>query len=584
MPSGAAPLSTESLRTLPCLVGDDELAAGIRADLDASGSVLELMKSYVEALCGAADNDAPPYRKLRRLFELGAAPERIEGHHYGVTLGLRTGDLRGQAATFGNVLGYLWGETVGHVCPWVGKSFVALEGAEADRLSGGAIPRDAAVAQGINHFHAIARAPLNDAANAVLELIWRLEQPPATEAARFGHQRNGGHFLAHRANSVHPSTPRTVYRLNYRFPALENSAPLPALIDEVVEIARGLYLGQLLFATERLLEAYDPAVPDAAYGYQHFGYFLIFADGWNAEAKRVFPNLGIPEPRVSPGALSLALGDAPPPRVKQSIWQAVRADVGGSPTLMHLLKSYGDALGTNPRTDAPEFAKLEALFLAGTAPRTMAGFFRGASVTFQSQGLLAPFGLNKLNVAWRAARHLSPWTGKRFDPIEPARLAELTDGHETPAEGTTFGSNTVVFRSAGEKLARAAMDAIGMWIIDATEDERRRDGYDARTFFFIGKPAKSVVPESGRTDVYQFNYRWKALRTPPPDYLCVDEIVAIADGLYLGKLLYATNVLRGWDPQVDPSEYGYRLFGYFLLMNEPWHALRVQLGFDLDNT
>src|SRR5512140_302012 len=94
----AALLSPEALRTLPCLAGDDELAATIRGDLGASGSVLELMKRYVDALRGDVDNDALPYRKLRRLFELGSAPERIEGHHYGVTLGLRTGDLRGAAA------------------------------------------------------------------------------------------------------------------------------------------------------------------------------------------------------------------------------------------------------------------------------------------------------------------------------------------------------------------------------------------------------------------------------------------------------------------------------------------------------
>jgi hypothetical protein len=584
MTFGTASGSPEMLRTLPCLAGGDELVAAIRVDLAASGSVLELMKRYVEELRGVADNDAPPYRKLRRLFELGAAPEQIEGHHYGVTLGLRTGDLRGPAAQFGNVLGYLWGESVGRVCPWVGKSFAALEPTEVDRLSGGAIPRDGPVAAGINHFHAIEGAPLNAAANAVLELIWPLEQPPATEAARFGHQRDGGHFLAHRAPSVHPSSPRTVYRLNYRFPALENPAPLPALIDEVVEIAPGLYLGQLLFATHRLLEPYDPAEPDARYAYQHFGYFLIFAESWNEEARRVFRNLGIPESSAALAAAILSLGDAQPPGVQPAVWQAVRADVAGSPTLMHLLKSYSDALRSDPSTDAAEFAKLEALFLAGTAPRTMSGFFRGASVTFQSQGLLAAFDVNKLNLAWRVARHLSPWTGKRFDPIEPGRLAELTDGYEVPAEGTTFGSNTVVFRSAGEKLTRAAMTAVGMWIIDATEDERRRDGYDARTFFFIGKPARSIVPESRGKDVYQFNYRWKPLRSPPPDNLCIDEIVAIADGLYLGKLLYATNVLRSWTPRTDTSEYAYRLFGYFLLMNERWQALRVQLGFDLDNT
>lgn len=584
MSTGTAAISPEGLTTLPCLLGDDELTARIRADLSARGSVLELMKGYVEELRGEVDNDAVPYRKLRRLFELGTVPGAIQGHHYGVTLGLRSGDLHGPAAEVGNLLGYLWGETVGRVCPWVGKSFGPLESAEVERLSGAALPPDVPVTRGINHFRANEGAPLNAAANAVLELIWRLEQPPAPEAARFGHQRNGGHFLAYQARSVYPGTPRTVCRLNYRFSALGNPAPLPALIDEIVEIAPELYLGQLLFATRHLLDRYDPAEPDATYGYQHFGYFLVFSERWDGEARRVFPHLGIPASAGAQGAATLAWDGAALEGVSPSVRDAVRADVAGAPTLLHLLESYSDALRKDVSTEAPELAKLEALFLAGTAPRTMEGFFRGASVTFQSQGLLAAFDVNKLNLAWRVARHLSPWTGKRFDPIEPSRLAELTDGRERPAPGTTFGSNTVVFRTFGEQLVRTAMEAAGMWIIDASEDERRREGYDARTFFFIGKPARSIVPESRGKDVYQLNYRWKALRSPPPDNLCIDELVGIADGLYLGKLLYATHVLRRWDATVDPAEYAYRLFGYFLLMNERWHEVRVGLGFDLEDT
>ncbi len=577
-------LPSEALRTLTCLTEDDDLVRRIRTDLAAEPSVLALMKRWVGELEGELDNDALPFRKLRRLFELGSVPERIEGHHYGITLGLRTGDLRGTAAQYGNLLGYLWGKTVGGVCPWVGKSFAPIAPAEVDRLARGAIRPGAPVFRGINHFHALERAPFNVAANAVLEIIWRLGSPPAAEAARFGHERNGGHFLAYRARSVHESTPREVFRLNYRFPALENSPPLPALIDEVVEIAKGLYLGQLLFATDRPFEEYDPARSDADYHYQHFGYFLIFAEGWNAEARRLFPHLGAPPPAAAP-ARSLALSLADPPGGPAPLaLSALRDDLAGSPTMMHLLLEYSDALRRNPSTDAPEFAKLEAMFAAGEAPGTMSGYFRGASVTFQSHGLLAALGVNELNVSWRLARHFSPWTGKRFDPIEPGRLAELTGGQETAAEGTSFGSNTVVFRTVKEKLVRTTMEVAGMWIIDATEDERRRDGYDARTFFFIGKPAKSIVPESAGKEVYQFNYRWKALRSPPPDYLCVDEIVRIAEGLYLGKLLYATDVLRGWDPKLDPAKYRYRLFGYFLLMDQAWHELRVRLGFDLDNT
>jgi len=581
MPTGAVLGESEAAGLLPCLTGNDDVTAGIRADLAAKGSVLGLMKGYVDELRGQLDNDALPFRKLARLFELGAVPDRIEGHHFGVTLGLRTGDLRGPAAEIGNVLGVLWGETVGGVCPWVGKSFTPMGAAEVARVAGASIPAGAPVFRGINHFRAIEGAHLNAAANAVLRLIWRQEQPPAAEAARYGHQRNGGHFLAHRAPSVHPATPRAVFRLNYRYPALENSAPLPALIDEVVEIAPGMYLGQLVFATRGVGEAYEAGAPDASHAYQQFGYFLIFTERWNDEARRLFPHLGIPPPR-GPTTTRPLLATAAPSGTDPDLWQAVRADLAGSPSPLHLLKAYSDALRKNLSTRAPEFEKLETLFLAGTAPRTMAGFYRGASVTFQSQRLLAALGVNALNVAWRFARHFSPWTGKRFDLIEAARLAELTEGHERPSEGTTFGSNTVVFRSAAEKLVGVAMEAAGMWITRATDEERRRDGYDARTFFFIGKPAKSLGPRTAR-DVYQFNYRWGPLRTPPPDNLCIDEIVEIADGLFLGKLLYATNLLRHWDPSLDPSAYAYEVFGYFLLMEEPWHALRVQLGFDMDN-
>ncbi len=83
--------------------------------------------------------------------------------------------------------------------------------------------------------------------------------------------------------------------------------------------------------------------------------------------------------------------------------------------------------------------------------------------------------------------------------------------------------------------------------------------------------------------VFQFNYRWEALRNPIPDRFCIDEITQIADGLYLGQLCYATDLLEPWDPQKDPSVYKYQLFAYFLLMDEEWHARRLRIGFDLEN-
>jgi hypothetical protein len=56
--------------------------------------------------------------------------------------------------------------------------------------------------------------------------------------------------------------------------------------------------------------------------------------------------------------------------------------------------------------------------------------------------------------------------------------------------------------------------------------------------------------------------------------------VKIAEGLYLGQLIYATELLKKFDPKEDPSAYKYRLFGYFLLMDEDWQRRRLAIGFD----
>lgn len=594
-----------TLSELTCLQQldiDDDLVKQIKADLAGKSSILEMMKEYMAKLDGELDNDALPYRKLQRLFELGSTPDRMEGHHYGITVGIRTGDLRGPAADIGNLLGYIWGAAIGRVCPWVGKSFTPMTKGDRKRVVRTSLPDELPVSRGINHFNLIEHAPVNIAANSLLTFMWHLKKTPKAERMRYGHERNGGHFAAHRALSIYEKTPREVFRLNYRYKALNNFPPLIYLIDEVVEIADGLYLGQLLLATDRLLEQYDPKAKNESYHYQHFGYFLIFRQEWNAEAKRLFPHLEMPKAAVSARIKPQDLPEAElPPRmpdkfttftladpedgdVDPAIIKEIRKDLSHSGTIISLLKSYSDALGEDPDTQSPEFAKLHTLFNAGIGPTTMDGFYRGASITFQSHGLLSTFDINTLNIVWQTARFFSPWTGKAFAPVEPARLSELTDGHEKMDVPTFFCSNTVVFRTAKEKFVRKVMQLVGMWMEDATEEERLLYGYHANAFFFIGKHAKSILPENKGKSAFQFNYRWKALRTPPPDNFCIDEIAQIASGLYLGKLIYATNLLEPWDPFTDPSVYKYRLFGYFLLMDEEWHARRLRIGFDLDNT
>jgi hypothetical protein len=104
-----------------------------------------------------------------------------------------------------------------------------------------------------------------------------------------------------------------------------------------------------------------------------------------------------------------------------------------------------------------------------------------------------------------------------------------------------------------------------------------------KKFFFIARAGTSVNGTSAGKRIYQLNYRWPKLRTIAPDCYCIDELVQLADGLVLGQLMYATDWQRPFDPRKSPESYRYGMFGYFLLMDESWHQVRLRLGFDLEN-
>jgi hypothetical protein len=375
------------------------------------------------------------------------------------------------------------------------------------------------------------------------------------------------------------------------------------LVDEMVEIADKLYFGQVLFATAHLFERYDPQANPERYHYQHFGYFLLFEEAWNVEAKRLFPFLQVSDAAVttevggatpiSTAATSLqnkfttlVLADPTDGDVDPVLLDEVRSDIIASGDIMRMLRSYSDTLFRENRTESSTFDKLHTLFNAGIGPQTMNGFYRGALVSWQSQDILAAFGRNTINAVWPASRRFSPWTGKNFKAIDAAELARWTDGGDVMGNDPAFNcSNTVAFRTAKERFTKGAMKIAGVRMEDATAEEKRLFGFDAHTFFFIGRPNRvSMLPENKGKKIYQFNYRWKPLKNIPPDCFCIDEIAQIADGLYLGLLIYATDWLKPWNPTTDILEYKYRLFGYFLLMDEDWHALRLRIGFDLEDT
>jgi hypothetical protein len=280
----------------------------VQQDLTGKASILELFKQYMDELRTNLDNNAVQIEKMEKLFHLGRTPDTVEGHFYGVPVCLRTGDQAESLEPVGNILEVLWGSTLDRQCPWAGKSFAADKIGKLDAVTAGQFSPGRQAFIGINHFHKLEFKPQNILSFYFLDLWMSLQPAPPEEQKTYGHEKNGGNFAAAKGFSVYPKSDREVFQLNYRWKNLNNRAPLCWLIDELVQIADGLYLGQLLFAARRLLRDYDPARPFSDYAYQHFGYFLLFDATWNMEARRLFPYLEISVTApgmVDPGAVGL---------------------------------------------------------------------------------------------------------------------------------------------------------------------------------------------------------------------------------------------------------------------------------------
>ena len=593
----------DKFKTLTCLegkLGQDPLLDEIARDVQGS-SVLEAMKSYIDELRGRVDNNARPYQKLARLFEAGITPTRVVGHHDGEAVGLRTGDEQEPLARYGNFIGLLWGTAVGPVAPWVGKTFSIVAPDLIRNYTEGFERSAIPTYLGINHFEKLEDSLMNKLSFSVVNFWMHLKDAPPDEKSLFGYDKNGGLFVARRAESVYAGTEREVFQLNYRWHDLGNFPPISYLIDELVEIADGVYLGQLLFATKNVLGRFNPNLPAAEYGYQHFGYFLLMDNSWAAETRRVFRNIkpglitagaeaakpagqpASPSPVISVATSKFStftFADPVDGNCDDSVLAAIREDMKGKETILDLLKVYSDELMKSFDNRSPSFLKLHELFNRGIGPDEVKGYLRGALISFHAEGFYKLFNVNTLDIGWQLGRFFTPWTGKTFDPIDINRLKDITDGFETGAVPTFWGTNTLSFKTAKQKFIRQLMKLARVWMEDVPAEETARFGYDAKSYFFIAHKGFSVNEENKGKKDFLFNYRWPKLRTLPPDNYCIDELVQIAEGLYLGQLIYATELLKKFDPKEDPFSYKYRLFGYFLLMDEDWQRKRLAIGFD----
>jgi len=119
-------------------------------------------------------------------------------------------------------------------------------------------------------------------------------------------------------------------------------------------------------------------------------------------------------------------------------------------------------------------------------------------------------------------------------------------------------------------------------LADAGPSPFVRQGY----IFLGASERESVLPMNNngekKKEVFQFHYRYPMIGGPAPIGTCLDELVEIAEGLFLGQLIYSTVPLKPFHSSVDPAEYKYQLFGYFLLLDNTWEQHRQAIGFDIN--
>lgn len=566
----------------------------MRKDLRGKSTPLELMQFYTNILNTKTSHDDID-DKLDRLFQCGRPPIDMKGFYHGITMSLRTGtdiysflnDAR-ERLHIGkefDVLQALYGRVLSNTSPWAGKDFRKMGPEKIKGMTGGHDTGENTSYLGINSFRKDKRGVVNNLSNYVLASIMDMEDVPKPDDGRRSwiHSR-GGLFIAGKEMSVNAESPgKEVMALNYRWKSLGNQLPNSLLIDEIVEISEGLFLGKLYYATAvtHIFNDYDPNISNEDYKYRNFGYFLLMDDTWFDEKNRLFPDLAYNlTDNLSEKFRTFRFTDSPE-------CGEIQKDAGGSMTILHYLQDIYEDIQNMPRYRDHYFARLLEVFNCGERPDGISGFLHGGVVSFENGGFLEKFDRSVLNDLYPAIRPFSPWTGKTFTLTSLDEVKKYIGESAKNYEGVSpliIGTNTYR-KEPGLSVPATAfiehLDRAGMVVGYPDEKEKSEDVY-VKSFYFIATNGKSINPENRGKEVLQFNYRWPEFHTITPDHLCIDELVRIADGLYLGQLLYSTRPEIKYDPDRAPSVYEYDVFGYFMLMDDEWHAVREFINFDTD--
>lgn len=580
-----------------CEKGDTLLKEIMEKDIKGMTTPLQLIEHYAGII-----NKTTSYgiidKKLDRLFLCGKVPQSpqfIDGYYHGITIGMKTGidnhgilaDIR-ERLNIGEGLDPLqvfYGRLLSKTSPWAGKDFKKLDRQKLMDLTDGFEKGDETNYLGINSFRKDNKNFMNNLSCFLLSSIIEMKGVPGAERMqRSWIYARGGLFIAKRQGSVDPEHPdKAVMALNYRWKNLGSRFPNRLLIDEIVEIAEGLYLGKLYYATalKYITMDYDPEISPADYKYRNFGYFLLMDDTWLHEKNMLFPELAYKMADDLPEKFStLCLIDS---QESEDIRQASVKEK----TILHYLQKLSRGVKQDSGDEERYFKDMHSLFMCGERPDGIQGFLHGGVVAFKSSGFLKRLGRNILNELWPVVQPFSPWTGKTFTNSSVQGIKKYVGkdaDHYKGVEPVIIGTNTYR-KEIGLSLPATAfikyLNKIGMAVEYPDEKEKEEEIY-VKSFYFIASNSKSVNPECKGKEVLQFNYRWPEFHTILPDNLCIDELVRIADGLYLGQLLYSTEPHIKYSPEADPAAYKYENFGYFLLMDDEWHAIKEFILFDTE--
>jgi hypothetical protein len=593
-PSDPVELSRPFTLTDDCNRKDPLFKEMMEEDLKGRDTPLKLMKHYADIL-NKETSHGNVDEKLDRLFLCGKTPQPLGGYYHGITISVKTGtDSHGvldeirKKLNLGDEIDPLqvfYSSLLSTTSPWAGKNFKELKAERLSELTEGFDKGEETTCLGINSFRKDNKNFINNIAGQVLSAVIEMEGVPGPETKqRSWIYAKGGLFIAKRQKSVDPDHPeKEVMALNYRWKSLGNKFPNRLLIDEIVEIAEGLFLGKLYYATSLsyIAKDFEPQVKKEDYKYRSFGYFLLMDDSWLHEKNTLFPELTYKmADNLSEKFGTFHLIDSPESK-------EIQESLKKGETVLHYLQELSRGVKEEEESEEKYFKEIDKLFMCGQRPDGIQGFLHGGVVAFKSSGFLKKLGKNILNDLWPAVRPFSPWTGKTFTTTSMEGIRKYIGNDADYYKDTdpiVLGTNT--YRKDLDITLPATafiehLDKIGMVVEYPDEKEKDEDIY-VKSFYFIAENNKSVSQESSGKEVLQFNYRWPEFRTMPPDCLCIDELVRVAEGLYLGQLLYATAPTIEYSPEKDSAVYKYENFGYFMLMDDEWYAIKEFIAFDTE--